>query len=219
MVRKRDLSPRLGMAPNFMAAGTGTVELETKRSQMAGNFPVGKSCEAPHLRDRNRNAEFALRPNLAPEHRGEWIAVFPAGFHNFSGEALSDFDRFSNTAAFGHQSRNIRAGTQIAAILQIRDANSNGHFLDFCEVLLSFHWEGSFAGHYSKDTQTGRLYDMSCPFRIETVLGCDKRLNATSSANPNRSPRPRIPRTGYSVPAGYLPSQKLSAPIKRLPSK
>ncbi len=40
MVRKRDLSPRLGMAPDFVAAGTGTVELETKRSETAGNFPV-----------------------------------------------------------------------------------------------------------------------------------------------------------------------------------
>jgi len=36
MVRKRDLSPRLGMAPDFVAAGTGTVELETKRSETAG---------------------------------------------------------------------------------------------------------------------------------------------------------------------------------------
>src|SRR5260370_11041192 len=117
----------------------GTVELETKRSQTAGNFPVGKSCEASHLRDRNRNAEFALRPNLAPEHSGERIAVFPAGLHDFSGEALSDFDRFGNAAAFGHQSRNIRAGTQIAAILQILDANPNGHFLDFREVLLPLH--------------------------------------------------------------------------------
>jgi len=31
------------MAPDFVAAGTGTVELETKRSETAGNFPVGKS--------------------------------------------------------------------------------------------------------------------------------------------------------------------------------
>ncbi len=43
MVRKRDLSPRLRMAPDFVAAGTGTVELETKRSETADNFPVGKS--------------------------------------------------------------------------------------------------------------------------------------------------------------------------------
>jgi hypothetical protein len=43
MVRKRDLSPRLGMPPNFVATGTGTVELETKRSETAGNFPVGES--------------------------------------------------------------------------------------------------------------------------------------------------------------------------------
>ena len=136
MVRKRDLSSRLRMAPDFVAAGTGTVELEAKHSETAGNFPVGKSCEASHLRDRNRNPEFALRPNLDPEHSGEPIAVFPAGFHDFSGEALSDFDRFGNAAAFGHQSRNIRAGTQIAAILQILDANPNGHFLDFRDVLL-----------------------------------------------------------------------------------
>src|SRR5690242_12029440 len=127
------------MAPDFVAPGAGTVELETERSKTAGNFPVGESRKASHLRDRNRNAEFALRPNLAPEHRGEWIAVFPAGFYDSSGEALSDFDRFSNAAALGHQSRNIRAGTQIAAILQILDANPNGHFLDFREVLLPLH--------------------------------------------------------------------------------
>jgi len=101
-VRKRDLSPRLGMAPDFVAAGTGTVELETKRSEAAGNFPVGKSCEASHLRDRNRNPEFAPRPNLAPEHSGKPITVFLAGFHDFSGQALSDFDRLGNAAAFGH---------------------------------------------------------------------------------------------------------------------
>jgi hypothetical protein len=102
MVRERDLSSRLRMAPDFMAAGTGTVELETKHSETAGNFPVGKSCEASHLRDRNGNPKFALGPNLAPEHRGERIAVFPAGFHDFSGEALRDFDRFGDAAAFGH---------------------------------------------------------------------------------------------------------------------
>jgi hypothetical protein len=139
MVRKGDLSTRLGMASDFVAAGTGTIELETKRSETAGNFPVGKSCEASHLRDRNRDQKFALRPNLAPEYRGEGIAVFPTRFHDFSSETLSDFDRFGDAAAFGHQSRNIRAGTQIAAILQILDANPNGHFLDFCEVLLPLH--------------------------------------------------------------------------------
>src|SRR5258708_13487234 len=101
MVRKRDLSPRLGMAPDFVAVGTGTVELETKRSETAGNFPVGKSCEASHLRDRNRNPEFALRPNLAPEHRGGRLAAFPAGFHDFSREALSDFPRLANAPASG----------------------------------------------------------------------------------------------------------------------
>jgi hypothetical protein len=80
--------------------------------------------------------------------------VFPAGFHDFSGEALSDFDRFGNTAALGHQSRNVRAGTQIAAILQILNANANGHFFDFREVLLPLH--GRFLRrHYSKDTGTG----------------------------------------------------------------
>src|SRR6266478_2871570 len=74
-----------------------------------------------------------------PQHREERIAEFPAGFHDFSGEALRDFDRFGDAAAFGHQSRNIRAGTQIAAILQILDANPNGHFLDFRDVLLPLH--------------------------------------------------------------------------------
>jgi hypothetical protein len=60
MVRKRDFSARLVMTPDFVAAGTRTVELETERSETAGNFSVGKSGEASHLRDRNGNAEFAL---------------------------------------------------------------------------------------------------------------------------------------------------------------
>ena len=65
--------------------------------------------------------------------------MFAAGFHDFSGEALSDFHRFGNATAFGHQSRNVRAGTQIASILQVLDANPNGYFLDFSEVLLPLH--------------------------------------------------------------------------------
>jgi hypothetical protein len=65
--------------------------------------------------------------------------VFPAGCHDFSGEALRDFDRFGNAAAFGQQSRKIRVGTQIAAIFQILDANPNGHVLDFREVRLPRH--------------------------------------------------------------------------------
>jgi hypothetical protein len=47
MVRKRDLSPRFAMAPDFVATGTGTVELETKRSETAGNFPVGEPARRP----------------------------------------------------------------------------------------------------------------------------------------------------------------------------
>ncbi len=43
MVRKRDLPSRLRMAPDFVAAGAGAVELETKCPETAGNFPVGKS--------------------------------------------------------------------------------------------------------------------------------------------------------------------------------
>jgi hypothetical protein len=65
--------------------------------------------------------------------------VFPARFHYFSGEALSDFDGFGKAAALGYQSRNIRAGTQIAAILQILDANPNGRFFGLREVLLPLH--------------------------------------------------------------------------------
>src|SRR5713226_3741461 len=94
MVRKRDLSPRLRMAPDFVAPGTGTVELETKRSETAGNFPVGKSCEASHLRDRNRNAEFALRSNLAPEHRGGADRRVPGRIRRFFWRGLGRFRPF-----------------------------------------------------------------------------------------------------------------------------
>jgi hypothetical protein len=89
--------------------------------------------------------------------------VFPAGFHDFSSEALSDLDRFCDAAAFGHQSRNIRAGTQIAAIFQILDPNPNGHFFDFREVLLPLHGR-FFQGIMAKIREQGAAPRRAVPF-------------------------------------------------------
>ncbi|HKW62558.1 MAG TPA: hypothetical protein VJN89_08445 [Candidatus Acidoferrum sp.] len=58
-----------------------------------------------------------------------------AGFHDFPRKALGDLDGFGNAAAFGHQSWNIRASAQVAAILQVLDANPNGHSFNFGEML------------------------------------------------------------------------------------
>jgi len=74
---------------------------------------------------------------------GSDIAVFAAGFHDFSGEALRDFDRFGNAAASATNPGTSGLVPQIAAILQILDANPNGHFLDFARRALAGSWEVS----------------------------------------------------------------------------
>jgi hypothetical protein len=47
VVRKRDFSSGLHLAPDLVATGTGTVELETKRFEAAGNIPVGNPERRP----------------------------------------------------------------------------------------------------------------------------------------------------------------------------
>jgi len=44
---------------------------------------------------------------------GDRIAVLTAGFNNFSGKTLSDFDGLGEAAAFRYQSRYVRAGAQV----------------------------------------------------------------------------------------------------------
>jgi len=44
---------------------------------------------------------------------GERVSVLTAGFNNFSGKTLSDFDGLGEAAAFRYQSRNVRAGAQV----------------------------------------------------------------------------------------------------------
>jgi hypothetical protein len=65
--------------------------------------------------------------------------MLAAGFHDFSGKSLSNLDRFGDTAAFRDQARHIRTRSQVAAVLQILDSNSNGDLFDFREMDLPFH--------------------------------------------------------------------------------
>jgi len=44
---------------------------------------------------------------------GERVSVLTAGFNNFSGKTLSDFDGLGEAAAFRYQPRNVRAGAQV----------------------------------------------------------------------------------------------------------
>jgi len=105
------------MALDFVAAGhRDGLELETKRSEAAGQLPGREKypARASHLRDQKQErGKFALRPNLASGHRGKADRRVPGpGFPRFfSGETLgADLDRFGNAAGpSGHQSRNIQA--------------------------------------------------------------------------------------------------------------
>lgn len=51
--------------------------------------------------------------------------MFKAGFDDFAGEALSNFDSIGEAATFGNESRNIWAGTEVTTSLQFLHANAN----------------------------------------------------------------------------------------------
>ena len=65
--------------------------------------------------------------------------MLQAGFHNFSGKSLGNFDGLGNAATFGDETGNIRACSQETAVFETLDAHSNGNFFHVREVLLPFH--------------------------------------------------------------------------------
>jgi hypothetical protein len=54
--------------------------------------------------------------------------MFQAGFGDFPGQSLSDLGGFGDSAAFCYQSRNIRAGPDVAAFLESLNMKSDLHF-------------------------------------------------------------------------------------------
>lgn len=135
----RDLFSCLRMTPYLMATGAGPIKLETKRAKSTHYFTIGKSCEAPHSRNGDRHSKFTNGPMLVAEYWRKRITVLKAGFNDFSGKSLGNFDGFSDAAAFRYQPWNIRACSEIAAILEAFDANANRDLLNFCQVFLPPH--------------------------------------------------------------------------------
>lgn len=78
-------------------------------------------------------------PVLVAEHRREGVTVLAAGFNDFSRKALSNFKRFGNAAALSYEPWNIRACSEIAAILEVFNANADSHFLNFRQMFLPSH--------------------------------------------------------------------------------
>jgi hypothetical protein len=76
---------------------------------------------------------------LAAEYAGQRIAMLKAGFHDFPGKSLGNFDGFGNTAALGDQAGDIRACSKETAVLEMLDAHSDGDFFHIRDVLLPFH--------------------------------------------------------------------------------
>jgi hypothetical protein len=65
--------------------------------------------------------------------------VFEAGFDDFAGQSLGDFDSFGHAAALGDEARNVWTGSDEAAFFQGFDAHANGDFFNFGEMLFAFH--------------------------------------------------------------------------------
>ena len=65
--------------------------------------------------------------------------MFPAGFDNLAGKALSNFNCLGDAAPFCDQSGNIRTSTQIAPFFEHLDSDTDSNFFNFRDVLLPFH--------------------------------------------------------------------------------
>lgn len=65
--------------------------------------------------------------------------MLAARLKNFSGEALSDFDRLGNAAAFDNKPRDIRAGPQKSPSLQGPDSNADRNLVDVPHMISPFH--------------------------------------------------------------------------------
>jgi len=73
------------------------------------------------------------------EYGGKRVSMLTAGFNNFAGQTLGDFDGFGQAAAFRYQSRNVRAGTQKSPALQSLHSYADGYFFNARQMHLSFH--------------------------------------------------------------------------------
>ena len=76
---------------------------------------------------------------LVPKNGREGVPVLETGFHDFPCQSLSDLDGLGDAAAFGYQSRDVRAGGKVAAVFNLFHPDANGGFFYLREVFLAFH--------------------------------------------------------------------------------
>lgn len=91
------------------------------------------------LGNRDRDSEFGHRPVLVPEDGRKRIAVLAARLCDLASQALRDFHCLRHASAFRYQSWNVRACAQVAAILEVFHTDTNGDFLDLCQMFLAPH--------------------------------------------------------------------------------
>ena len=65
--------------------------------------------------------------------------MLAAGFCDPSSQALRNFHCFRNASALRHQPWNVRTCAQVAAVVKVLYADTNGHFLNFCQMFLPSH--------------------------------------------------------------------------------
>jgi hypothetical protein len=87
----------------------------------------------------HRNSEFGDWPVLVPEDRRKRITMLAAGFCDPSSQALRNFHCFCNASALRHQPWNVRTCAQVAAVVKVLYADTNRHFLNFCQMFLPSH--------------------------------------------------------------------------------
>jgi hypothetical protein len=107
------VQPEKNQQAEAHATTTGTLE-SNAASGMGGNISVAK-------------------------YSRERVSVLAAGFHNFSGKTLSDFNGLGNTAPFRYQSRNVRTGPQVPSPFHGLYSDADGYFFNIRQMHLSFH--------------------------------------------------------------------------------
>ena len=124
VIRNRSVALTGCVVPDLVAAGGGTIELETACLEPAGDFTVAKSRQPAHSRPYND------RVILAGGCRGQrrHLLAFVAGLTEPGRDVPGDIERFRNRSALGNQARKVLGGGEIYALRKLFDVDSDCEF-------------------------------------------------------------------------------------------
>jgi len=133
MARQGDLASGHRMAPDFVTAGSGTVEPIPEASQATRDLSVPESGEAAHLRHADRHAQVDAGIGLDQIGKGrrQRVAMLDAGLGDLAGKPLGYLRGFGDAAPFGDKARNVNACGQKATIGQLLNAETDGGLVHY----------------------------------------------------------------------------------------